>query len=150
MMTMPGALTAANARTSSLTLQRRPLLAAQSTASAAASPDIVEQVRLHRAEQSAVHKAVRDVLRSVTGLAWLATHGDAVSALTNLQCPQGKGSTVLALDLLLAGYRKSLDLALRHHRTTFAVFVATLVATGYRRCRSCATLRAISRPAARP
>jgi len=34
-------------------------------------------------------------------------------------------------ELLLAGYRKSLDLALRHHRTTFAVFVATLVATGY-------------------
>src|SRR5207247_9168875 len=34
-------------------------------------------------------------------------------------------------DLLLAGYRKSLDLALRHHRTTFAVFVAPLVATGY-------------------
>src|SRR5437016_1529813 len=36
-----------------------------------------------------------------------------------------------AFDLLLAGYRKSLDVALRHHRTTFAVFVATLVATGY-------------------
>jgi hydrophobe/amphiphile efflux-1 (HAE1) family protein len=34
-------------------------------------------------------------------------------------------------DLLLAGYRKSLDIALRHHRTTFAVFVATLVATCY-------------------
>src|SRR5437762_10793027 len=34
-------------------------------------------------------------------------------------------------DLLLAGYRKSLDVALRHHRTTFAVFVATLIATGY-------------------
>jgi multidrug efflux pump subunit AcrB len=34
-------------------------------------------------------------------------------------------------DLLLAGYRKSLDAALRHHGTTFAVFVATLVATGY-------------------
>jgi hydrophobe/amphiphile efflux-1 (HAE1) family protein len=34
-------------------------------------------------------------------------------------------------DLLLAGYRKSLDIALRHHRTTFAVFVATLVATAY-------------------
>src|SRR5947209_2600864 len=34
-------------------------------------------------------------------------------------------------DLLLAGYRKSLDVALRHHRTTFAVFLATLVATGY-------------------
>src|ERR1700674_2714630 len=34
-------------------------------------------------------------------------------------------------DLLLAGYRKSLDIALRHHRATFAVFVATLVATGY-------------------
>src|SRR5438445_426382 len=36
-----------------------------------------------------------------------------------------------AFDLLLAGYRKSLDVALRHHRATFAVFVATLVATGY-------------------
>ena len=34
-------------------------------------------------------------------------------------------------DLLLAGYRKSLDVALRYHRTTFAVFAATLVATGY-------------------
>jgi multidrug efflux pump subunit AcrB len=34
-------------------------------------------------------------------------------------------------DLLLAGYRKSLNVALRHHRMTFAVFVATLVATGY-------------------
>src|ERR1700745_3439872 len=33
-------------------------------------------------------------------------------------------------DLLLAGYRKSLGLVLRHHRTTFAVFVATLMATG--------------------
>ena len=34
-------------------------------------------------------------------------------------------------DLLLAGYRKSLDVALRHHRATFGVFVLTLVATGY-------------------
>jgi hydrophobe/amphiphile efflux-1 (HAE1) family protein len=34
-------------------------------------------------------------------------------------------------DLLLAGYRKSLDVALQHHRTTFAAFAATLVATGY-------------------
>ena len=34
-------------------------------------------------------------------------------------------------DLLLAGYRRSLDVALGHQRTTFAVFVATLVATGY-------------------
>src|SRR5262249_52958148 len=34
-------------------------------------------------------------------------------------------------ELLLAGYRKSLDVALRRHRTTFAVFIATLVATGY-------------------
>jgi multidrug efflux pump subunit AcrB len=34
-------------------------------------------------------------------------------------------------DLPLAGYRKSLDVALRCHRTTFSVFVATLVATGY-------------------
>src|SRR5215469_2559860 len=33
--------------------------------------------------------------------------------------------------LLLAAYRRSLDVALRHHRTTFAVFVTTLVATGY-------------------
>ncbi len=33
-------------------------------------------------------------------------------------------------DLLLAGYRSSLDVALRHRRTTLAVFVATLVATG--------------------
>src|ERR1700745_1319718 len=34
-------------------------------------------------------------------------------------------------DLVLAGYRKSLDVALRHHRMTFGVFAATLVATGY-------------------
>ncbi len=34
-------------------------------------------------------------------------------------------------DALLAGYRRSLDVALRHHRTTFAVFIATLAATGY-------------------
>ena len=34
-------------------------------------------------------------------------------------------------DYLLAGYRKSLDVALRRYQTTFAVFVATLVATGY-------------------
>jgi hydrophobe/amphiphile efflux-1 (HAE1) family protein len=34
-------------------------------------------------------------------------------------------------DLLLAGYRRSLDVALGHQRTTFALFVATLVATGY-------------------
>jgi hydrophobe/amphiphile efflux-1 (HAE1) family protein len=34
-------------------------------------------------------------------------------------------------DLLLIGYRRSLDVALRHQRTTLAVFVATLVATGY-------------------
>jgi hydrophobe/amphiphile efflux-1 (HAE1) family protein len=34
-------------------------------------------------------------------------------------------------DLLLAGYRRSLDVALRHQRTTFVVFLATLVATGY-------------------
>ncbi|MBV8091021.1 MAG: efflux RND transporter permease subunit, partial [Alphaproteobacteria bacterium] len=34
-------------------------------------------------------------------------------------------------DLVLAGYRKSLDIALRHHRITFGVFAATLVATGY-------------------
>jgi hydrophobe/amphiphile efflux-1 (HAE1) family protein len=36
-----------------------------------------------------------------------------------------------AFDLLLAGYRRSLDGALRHRRTTFAVFGATLVATAY-------------------
>jgi hydrophobe/amphiphile efflux-1 (HAE1) family protein len=34
-------------------------------------------------------------------------------------------------DLLLAGYRASLDVALRHRRTTFTVFLATLAATGY-------------------
>jgi len=34
-------------------------------------------------------------------------------------------------DALLAGYRRSLDVALRHHRTTFAVFIATLAATSY-------------------
>ena len=34
-------------------------------------------------------------------------------------------------DLVLAGYRKSLDVAFRHHRITFGVFAATLVATGY-------------------
>jgi HAE1 family hydrophobic/amphiphilic exporter-1 len=34
-------------------------------------------------------------------------------------------------DAMLNGYRRSLDLALRHHRVTFAFFVASLVATGY-------------------
>src|SRR5262249_19397244 len=34
-------------------------------------------------------------------------------------------------DLLLAGYRRSLDVALCHQRPTVVVFVATLVATGY-------------------
>jgi len=34
-------------------------------------------------------------------------------------------------DLLLAGYRRALDVALRHHRVTFAVFIATVLATGY-------------------
>jgi hydrophobe/amphiphile efflux-1 (HAE1) family protein len=34
-------------------------------------------------------------------------------------------------DLLLAGYRRTLDVALRHQRTTLAVFIATVVATGY-------------------
>ncbi|ACB94810.1 multidrug efflux RND transporter permease subunit [Beijerinckia indica] len=34
-------------------------------------------------------------------------------------------------DLMLAGYRKTLDIALRHHRITFAIFLATLVATFY-------------------
>jgi hydrophobe/amphiphile efflux-1 (HAE1) family protein len=32
---------------------------------------------------------------------------------------------------LLAGYRRALDFALRHHRVTFAVFIATLLTTGY-------------------
>src|SRR6201984_2606849 len=41
------------------------------------------------------------------------------------------GLSEKGFELLLAGYRKSLDVALRHHQTTFAVFVATLVATGY-------------------
>src|SRR6516162_5268567 len=41
------------------------------------------------------------------------------------------GLSERGFDLLLAAYRKSLDVALKHHRTTFAVFVATLVATGY-------------------
>jgi hydrophobe/amphiphile efflux-1 (HAE1) family protein len=36
-----------------------------------------------------------------------------------------------SFDLLLAGYRRSLDVALRHQRTTFAVFIATLLATAY-------------------
>jgi len=34
-------------------------------------------------------------------------------------------------DILLAGYRRSLDVALAHHRVTFAVFLTTLAATGY-------------------
>jgi multidrug efflux pump subunit AcrB len=34
-------------------------------------------------------------------------------------------------DLLLAGYRKSLDFALRHQPTTIGVFLAAVVATGY-------------------
>jgi len=34
-------------------------------------------------------------------------------------------------DLLLAGYRRALDVALRHHRVTFAVFIATVLSTGY-------------------
>jgi hydrophobe/amphiphile efflux-1 (HAE1) family protein len=36
-----------------------------------------------------------------------------------------------SFDLLLGGYRRSLDVALRHQRTTFAVFLATLLATAY-------------------
>jgi hydrophobe/amphiphile efflux-1 (HAE1) family protein len=36
-----------------------------------------------------------------------------------------------AFDALLAGYRASLDVALRHSRITLTVFLATLVATGY-------------------
>jgi HAE1 family hydrophobic/amphiphilic exporter-1 len=34
-------------------------------------------------------------------------------------------------DAMLNGYRRSLDLALRHHRVTFTFFVASLAATGY-------------------
>ncbi|HVO13983.1 MAG TPA: efflux RND transporter permease subunit, partial [Alphaproteobacteria bacterium] len=34
-------------------------------------------------------------------------------------------------DLMLAGYRRTLELALRHHRITLAVFVATLALSGY-------------------
>jgi multidrug efflux pump subunit AcrB len=34
-------------------------------------------------------------------------------------------------DLLLAGYRKSLDVALRHQPATLAIFLAAVVATGY-------------------
>jgi hydrophobe/amphiphile efflux-1 (HAE1) family protein len=34
-------------------------------------------------------------------------------------------------DGMLAAYRASLDVALRHHRITFAVFIATMLATGY-------------------
>src|SRR5215472_1438028 len=34
-------------------------------------------------------------------------------------------------DLLLAGYRKSLDFTLRHQPTTLAIFLAAVVATGY-------------------
>ncbi|WP_341990865.1 efflux RND transporter permease subunit [Azorhizobium sp. AG788] len=36
-----------------------------------------------------------------------------------------------AFEALLAGYRITLDGALRHHRATFCVFLGTLVATGY-------------------
>ncbi|KAA0690240.1 acriflavine resistance protein B [Neorhizobium sp. P12A] len=34
-------------------------------------------------------------------------------------------------DYLLAGYRQTLDVALRHHRTTFLTFLASLVATAF-------------------
>ncbi len=34
-------------------------------------------------------------------------------------------------DALLNGYRASLDIAMRHHRVTFGVFMAAMVATGY-------------------
>ncbi|WP_442581666.1 efflux RND transporter permease subunit [Mesorhizobium sp. ASY16-5R] len=37
----------------------------------------------------------------------------------------------LAFDTLLNGYRATLDIALQHHRFTFAIFLATLLATGY-------------------
>jgi hydrophobe/amphiphile efflux-1 (HAE1) family protein len=33
-------------------------------------------------------------------------------------------------EVLLAAYRRSLDVALRHHRVTFAVFIATVLTTG--------------------
>ncbi|MGE5147000.1 MAG: efflux RND transporter permease subunit, partial [Candidatus Eiseniibacteriota bacterium] len=36
-----------------------------------------------------------------------------------------------AFDLLLAGYRRSLDLALRHPRIMLAIFIATVAASGY-------------------
>ena len=36
-----------------------------------------------------------------------------------------------AFDALLAGYRRTLDMALRHHAITFTVFLATLAATGW-------------------
>ncbi len=36
-----------------------------------------------------------------------------------------------AFDLLLAGYHRTLDIALRHHRLTMLVFLASLVATGF-------------------
>jgi HAE1 family hydrophobic/amphiphilic exporter-1 len=41
-----------------------------------------------------------------------------------LACEQG-------FDALLTGYRITLDLALHHHRVTFSIFLATVVATGY-------------------
>jgi hydrophobe/amphiphile efflux-1 (HAE1) family protein len=51
------------------------------------------------------------------------------------ESPDGHGRLYMlferGFDRLLAGYRRSLDVALRHQRTTLAVFVATLVATGY-------------------
>ncbi|QPB18915.1 efflux RND transporter permease subunit [Rhizobium sp. 007] len=34
-------------------------------------------------------------------------------------------------DAMLNGYRRSLDLALRYYRVTFAIFIASIVATGY-------------------
>jgi HAE1 family hydrophobic/amphiphilic exporter-1 len=36
-----------------------------------------------------------------------------------------------AFDSLLSGYQRSLDVAMRHHRITFALFLMTLVATGF-------------------
>jgi len=36
-----------------------------------------------------------------------------------------------AFEMLQEGYRATLDIALRHHRLTFAVFLATLAATGF-------------------
>ena len=80
------------------------------------------------------HHRVGDHPRFDAGLA--DPDADDVLALS-AQRARGRGTAASmrcrsgASTCLLAGYRKSLDIALRHHRMTFAVFVATLVATGY-------------------